>query len=439
MQAVTNSARIGLFAAMFLVTSNMLGSGVYMLPASLAGIGGISLIGWGVALIGVIALALVFAKLATLLPKGAGPYSYARAAFGDFVGYQTNFVYSLANWIALVSMLTIIIGYLTHIFPIFNNTLISTLTQIAIIWLFVLLNISGAKIVGYVQSSAFLLAIVPLLFVSIAGWHWFDMETFKAGWNVSHQTPVGAVNSSFNNIMWAFIGVESACVSAGVVNNPKRNIPLATILGVLIASAIYISTCTVMMGIVPNHQLANSSSPFADVLTIMLHSTTAGIIMSVIAIIDVSGAMAGWTLVTGQTARAAAEDGLFPKIFAKTNKKGMPVAGLMILAVIMSIVVVLTISPTAQEQFNKVITMSVILYLIPYIYSAFAVMVLGVDKVGMKAYWFYAILGLLAAVFCMWSILGSDKPLTVWAFLVMISSTVFYAFKSRKTQQNKTN
>jgi arginine:agmatine antiporter len=171
----------------------------------------------------------------------------------------------------------------------------------------------------------------------------------------------------------------------------------------------------------------------------MLHSTTAGIIMSVIAIIDVSGAMAGWTLVTGQTAKAAAEDGLFPKIFAKTNKKGMPVAGLMILAIIMSIVVVLTISPTAQEQFNKIITMSVILYLIPYIYSAFAVMVLGVDKVGMKAYWFYAILGLLAAVFCMWSILGSDKPLTVWAFLVMISSTVFYAFKSRKTQQNKIN
>lgn len=437
MQAIKSASRIGLFAAMFLVTSNMLGSGVYMLPASLAGIGGISLVGWAVALIGVIALALVFAKLATMLPNGAGPYSYAREAFGDFVGYQTNFVYSLANWIALVSMLTIIVGYLGNIFPIFTNLAVSASTQIVIIWLFTALNLRGAKVVGYVQSTAFLFALVPLLFVSVVGWHWFDYNTFMNGWNVSHQTPATAINSSFNNIMWAFIGVESACVSAAVVNNPKRNIPLATILGVLIASAIYISTCTVMMGIVPNHQLSTSSAPFADVLAIMFHSKAAGVIMSVIAIIDVSGAMAGWTLVTGQTAKAAAEDGLFPKIFAKTNKKGMPANGLIILAVIMSAVVVLTISPTAQEQFNKIITMSVILYLIPYIYSAFAVMVLGVDKVGQKAYWLYAILGLLAAIFCMWSILGSDKPLTVWAFLVMISSTVFYAFKSRSNKKQK--
>lgn len=435
MQAVKNTARIGLFAAMFLVTSNMLGSGVYMLPASLAGIGGISLIGWGVALVGVIALALVFAKLATIMPHGAGPYSYTREAFGDFVGYQTNFVYSLANWIALVSMLTIIVGYLGNIFPIFNNLVISAATQIVIIWLFTALNIRGAKMVGYVQSTALIIALVPLLFVSTFGWHWFDYNTFMAGWNASHQTPANAINASFNNIMWAFIGVESACVSAAVVNNPKRNIPLATILGVLIASAIYISTCTVMMGIIPNHQLSGSSAPFADVLANIFHSKTAGIIMSVIAIVDVSGAMAGWTMVTGQTAKAAAEDGLFPKIFAKSNKKGIPANGLVILAVIMSIIVVLTISPTAQEQFNKIITMSVILYLIPYIYSACAVLVLGVNKVGAKAYWLYAILGILAAIFCMWSILGSDKPLTVWAFLVMISSTVFYAFKSRQAKK----
>lgn len=434
MQAVKSTARIGLFAAMFLVTSNMLGSGVYMLPASLAGIGGISIIGWFVALCGVIALALVFAKLAGLQPSGAGPYAYCREAFGDFVGYQTNFVYSLANWIALVSMLTIIVGYLGNIFPIFKNIAISAATQIAIIWIFTGLNITGAKIVSYVQSSAFILALIPLLFVAIAGWHWFDMNTFMAGWNVSKQTPIDAVNSSFNNIMWAFIGVESACVSAAVVNNPKKNVPLATLLGVFVASAIYISTCVVMMGILPNQELANSSAPFADVLEKMFHLKIAGIIMSVIAIIDVSGAMAGWTMVTGQTARAAAEDNLFPKIFAKTNKKGMPVTGLVILAVVMSIIVLLTISPTAQEQFNKIITMSVILYLIPYIYSSFAVMVLGKGKVGNKSYWFYVVLGFTAAVFCMWSILGSDKPLTVWAFLVMISSTLFYAFKNKKTK-----
>lgn len=430
-------SQIGLTAAMFLVMSNMLGSGVYMLPASLAGIGGISIIGWGVALIGVIALALVFAKLATLLPNGAGPYAYAREAFGDFVGYQTNFVYSLANWIALVSMLTIIVGYLGNIFPIFTDPVISVSTQIIIIWLFTWLNIRGAKVVGIVQSSALVLAMFPLLFVALFGWHWFDMKVFMDGWNVSHQSPLTAVNSSFNNIMWAFIGVESACVSAAVVKNPGRNIPLATILGVLIAAVLYICTCTVMMGVVPNKVLAASSAPFAETLEIMFHSKSAGIIMSIIAIIDCSGAMAGWTLVTGHTARAAAEGKLFPAVFAKTNSRGVPAVGLIILAVVMCIVVVLTVSPTAQEQFNKIITMSVILYLIPYIYSAFAVMVLGSDKVGHKTYWLYVFLGVVAAAFCMWSILGSDKPLTVWAFLVMIASTLFFAFKKPKRRTRR--
>jgi len=425
-------SQIGLVAAMFLVTSNMLGSGVYMLPASLAGIGGVSLIGWGVAMVGVVALALVFARLAILVPSGAGPYSYARAAFGDFIGYQTNFVYSLANWIALVSMVTIVVGYLANIFPIFNNLAISAAMQIAIIWGFTGLNIRGAKVVGMVQSLAFVLALFPLLFVSIFGWHWFNYDTFIAGWNVTKQSSVSAVNASFNNIMWAFIGVESACVSAAVVKNPKRNIPLATIFGVFIAAAIYISTCTVMMGIIPNHQLGSSSAPFADILAIIFHSHLAGILMSIVAIIDCSGAMAGWTLVTGHTARAAAEDDLFPSIFARTNKHGVPAIGLTILAVVMSIVVVLTISPTAQQQFNKIITMSVILYLIPYIFSAFAVIKLGRNMVGNKSYWLYVVLGMVAAVFCMWSILGSDKPLTVWAFLVMIASTVFFSFKNNR-------
>lgn len=426
-------SQIGLVAAMFLVTSNMLGSGVYMLPASLAGIGGISLIGWGVAMVGVIALALVFARLANIVPGGAGPYSYARAAFGDFIGYQTNFVYSLANWIALVSMVTIVVGYLANIFPLFSNLAISAATQIIIIWLFTWLNIRGAKVVGTVQSLAFILALFPLLFVSIFGWHWFNYDTFMAGWNASRQAPVDAVNSSFNNIMWAFIGVESACVSAAVVKNPRKNIPLATICGVLIAAVIYISTCMVMMGILPNHQLAGSSSPFADTLAVMFHSHLAGVLMSIVAIIDCSGAMAGWTLVTGHTARAAAEDDLFPSIFAKTNKHGVPAIGLTILAVVMSVVVVLTISPTAQQQFNKIITMSVILYLIPYIFSAFAVIKLGKGQVGNRVYWIYVALGMISATFCMWSILGSDKPLTVWAFLVMIASTVFFAFKGYGT------
>lgn len=423
--------RVGLFAATLLIISNMLGSGVFMLPASLASIGGISLFGWLIAMIGVIALALVFAKLSELVPGGAGPYDYARKGFGNFIGYQTNYAYSIASWIGNVSMISVIMGYLSHIVPFFALPLHSVITQIIIIWVFTLLNIKGAKIVGLIQGVSLFLALIPIAFIAVVGWYWFDVHTFLSAWNVSHLSPVAAVDSSFNNIMWAFIGIESACVSAHLIKNPSRNIPLATIAGVCIATLIYISTCMVIMGVVPNAELVKSSAPFADALN-RIWGSKAAIIVSLCAIINCLGALAGWTMVIGQTAKAAANDGLFPSVFARTNSRGIPSVGLIIIAFIMSIVVIATISKTANEQFSKIITMSVVLYLIPYIYSGFAVIIIGYKKLNKWTYIRYVVLGIVASVFCMWSILGSDKPITVWAFIVLMSSTFFYAFNKHK-------
>jgi arginine:agmatine antiporter len=185
------------------------------------------------------------------------------------------------------------------------------------------------------------------------------------------------------------------------------------------------------MGIVPNSQLINSSAPFALVITKIFGDKFA-VVISLCAIINCLGSLAGWTLVIGQTAKAAAHDGLFPKIFAKVNSKDVPAIGLVIIAIIMSLIVIITLSPSANLQFEKIITMSVILYLIPYIYSGFAIIIIGYKKINRLSYILHVILGVIASLFCMWSILGSDKPITVWAFLVMMSCTFFYAFNRHK-------
>lgn len=428
MQNKTSVAQVGLFAAMLLIINNMLGSGVFLLPATLAKIGGISLIGWLVAMVGVISLALVFAKLSKLLPGGAGPYDYVKKAFGNYAGFQINYVYSIASWIGNVSMISVILGYLANIFNIFNSLIYGILLQVSIIWLFTFLNIKGARIVSIVQSVSLFLALIPIIFIAVIGWYWFSYEIFIASWNVSNLSAMAAIDSSFNNIMWAFIGIESACVSATLIKNPKRNIPLATVFGVIIVTFLYISTCTVIMGIVPNANLVKSSAPFADVLQFILGREVA-IVVSVFAIVNCLGALTGWTMVIGQTARAAAEDGLFPKIFAKTNSKGVPAIGLILLAIIMTIVAILTASPSANEQFQKIITMSVILYLIPYIYSSFAVIVIGFRNMQVSEYIISVTLGIIASFFCMWSISGSDRSVAIWAFLVMMTSMIFYAIK----------
>lgn len=438
MENKTDIVQVGLFAAMLLIINNMLGSGVFLLPATLATIGGISLIGWLVAMVGVISLALVFAKLSKLLPSGAGPYDYVKKAFGDYAGFQVNYTYSIASWMGNVSIISVILGYLTNIFNIFNSPIYAILLQVSIIWLFTFLNIKGARVVSIVQSVSLLLALIPIVFIAIVGWYWFNYETFIVSWNVSNLSAGAAIDSSFNNIMWAFIGIESACVSANLIKNPGRNIPLATVFAVIIVTCLYISTCTVIMGIVPNADLVKSSAPFADALQFIL-GREAAIVVSIFAIINCIGALTGWTMVIGQTAKAAAEDGLFPKIFAKTNNRGIPSIGLVLLAIVMTVLAILTASSSANEQFQKIITMSVILYLIPYIYSGFAVIVIGFKNMQLREYICSVTLGIIASFFCMWSISGSDRSVAVWAFLVMMTGTIFYAIKKNYDKTFKGN
>ncbi|MCX5773268.1 MAG: amino acid permease [Fusobacteria bacterium] len=422
-------AQLGLFTATLLVASNMMGSGIFMLPVSLAQIGGITVYAWVITIIGVLALALTFAKLAVHYSEGAGPAYYAQQAFGEFAGYQMSWIYSIANWIALVSLLPIITGYLGYLIPAFQNIHVALITQIIVIWLMTWVNIKGTSFVGIFQSSTFLIAMVFIFIVIIFGWHYYHPAIFMAGWNPQHLSTSTAINHSFNNILWAFIGVESACVTAAAVKNAKRNVALATIFGVVIAAVVYVLACIVIMGIVPHDVLINSNAPFETTLDIMFHNNyiTAG--MAIVTVLKCLGATAGWMFLIGQAATAAAKDKLFPKIFAQNNNQGMPRNGLIILGVIYTVIVVVTISPHAQMQFQQIITISVILYLFPYIYGALAIIKLGKDKLPLKNYIFFSILGVVAALFCGWSIVSSNNTLALCGMLLLFIIPAFYGLR----------
>ena len=224
-----NSNKIGVVAATLMVAGNMMGSGVFMLPANLAAIGGVAVFGWIVTCIGAIALALTFAKLSSIDPAAGGPYAYTRQAFGDYMGYQTNLIYWLANVIGNVGLAVVGIGYLISFFPALKNPFAFALAQICVIWLFAYANMIGPKLVGRIQSVTTTLALIPIIGTAILGWFWFDGKTYMDAWNVTGKSTVSAIGMTLNFTLWAFIGVESASVSAGVVKNPKKNVPIATI------------------------------------------------------------------------------------------------------------------------------------------------------------------------------------------------------------------
>ena len=436
---VSESNKIGLLPAILMVAGNMMGSGVFMLPANLAGIGSIAIIGWLITVVGAIALGLVFAKLTEVTTAAGGPYAYARKAFGDYMGYQTNLVYWLANVIGTVGLAVAGLGYLTPFFPALRDPLVMALAQIAVIWFFTYANILGPRVVGRMQGITTTVALFPIVGVALLGWFWFNPETYMEGWNVSGESSLTAVGMTLNFTLWAFIGVESASVSTAVVKNPAKNVPIATVVGVLLAAVCYVLSSSAIMGIIPNKELVSSSAPFSQAVSIALGST-AGKIVALCAAVGCLGSLAGWTLLVGQTAQAAAKDGLFAGIFARVNRRGVPSAGLAIVAGIMTLQVLATMSPTASEQFGKIASIAVIMTLLPYIYSSVAIKILGREKMSDREGLFYTIVGLIAAVYSLSAMIGSNSEQTRWALIFVISTIIFYELSvNRKIEIRETH
>ncbi|HFZ8780652.1 TPA: amino acid permease [Salmonella enterica subsp. enterica serovar Mbandaka] len=217
MSSDADAHKVGLIPVTLMVSGNIMGSGVFLLPANLAATGGIAIYGWLVTIIGALALSMVYAKMSSLDPSPGGSYAYARRCFGPFLGYQTNVLYWLACWIGNIAMVVIGVGYLSYFFPILKDPLVLTLTCVAVLWIFVLLNIVGPKMITRVQAVATVLALVPIVGIAVFGWFWFKGETYMAAWNVSGMNTFGAIQSTLNVTLWSFIGVESASVAAGVV------------------------------------------------------------------------------------------------------------------------------------------------------------------------------------------------------------------------------
>jgi arginine:agmatine antiporter len=424
---VSDPARkMSLVPATMLVAGNMIGTGVFLLPVSLASVGSISILGWVAATAGAAALGLVFAKLGELDPQEGGPYAYARDFLGPYVGFQTNYVYWFGNWIGNIAIAVAAVGYLAELIPAVRRPPESVFATAAVIWLLTLANVLGPRVVGALETWTMSLALVPILGIAFLGWFWFDGATFLAGWNATGGSGAHAVSRAASMALWAFMGIESAAVSAGVIENPRRNIPLATLLGLGLAALVYILSSTVIMGIIPNAQLQDSHAPFAEAARIAV-GTWGMVAISICAILKSVGSLGGWMLLVGQSAKAAADDGMFPPAFGRLNRHGVPGRGLVIVGVLMTIGLFATMSPTIAGQFGRIIDLAVILAAIPYVYASVAVVKVVVDR-GLPSRTRRAFVGIsLAAVaYCLWAIMGGDPDTVVHALVALLVSVPLY-------------
>jgi arginine:agmatine antiporter len=419
-----------------LVAGNMIGTGIFLLPVNLAQVGSISIYGWLIATAGAAALGLVFARLGQINPQQGGPYAYARDFLGPFAGFQTNYIYWFGNWVGNIAIAVAAVGYLAELVPHIDGPPASTIVTALVIWLLTWVNIKGPRLVGQLEAWTMTLALIPIVAIALLGWLWFKPEIFQASWNVSGDSDWGAISRAASMVLWAYMGIESAAVSAGVIENPKRNIPLATIIGLVLAAVVYILSSTVIMGIMPADQLKESHAPFAEVARIAI-GPVAAIVISICAVLKSIGSLGGWMLLVGQSAKAAADDGMFPKVFGKLNEHGVPRTGLLIVSVLMTLVLFATMSPTIADQFNRAVDLAVILIIVPYIYSAIALinlLAIHHELSTPASLQLYRLMALLAVVYCLWAVLGGDQRTVVNAFIALLISVPLYLFVTRRTQ-----
>jgi APA family basic amino acid/polyamine antiporter len=373
---VTDRRELGFWTAVALVVGNMIGSGVFLLPASLAGYGGLSLIGWIVSATGSVLLAIVFARFARLLPSSGGPYAYTRRAFGDLPGFLVAWGYWISVWCANAALAVAFVGYLDPFLPsIVRSPPRAALLAVATVWLLTAVNIRGARDAGRLQVLTTFFKVMPLAVIAIAGLAYFEPAHFAIA-EPSASAFGGRLMAVVTLTLWAFLGLESATIPAGLMRDPDRTIPRATVTGTLLAAVIYILSTIGVMSLVAPAALSSSTAPFADAARVIGGDSAAGFV-AIGAAISCFGALNGWILIVGQLPLAVARDGLFPPLFSRVTSRNTPAAGMILAGVLSTALIAMNYSRGLVDLFTFIILLATLSTLVPYTSCSLAALLMS--------------------------------------------------------------
>jgi APA family basic amino acid/polyamine antiporter len=434
-EAGASAARggIGLFGATMLVIGNMIGSGVFLLPASLAKYGSVALLGWVLTGVGALLLALVFARLGHAIPATGGPYAYTRAAFGDFMGFWIAWGYWIGIWAGNAAIVVAGVGYISYFVPaLHEQRLLTCVAAVAVIWLLTMVNAFGVRQGSLVTNVTTVVKLVILVGIAAAGLFMADWGNFLP-FNPSGASFIGALGASATLTLWAFTGLESATVVGGEVRDAERTIGRATMLGTLAATAVYLIGTIAVMGAIPGHALAKSAFPFAAAAEHMFGGV-GGAVVAAGAIVGTFGTANGWIMLQGQVPLAAATDELFPRRFKRSSRRGVPIFGLLVSSVLASVLVFFNAAGGGVAQaFTAIILLATLTILVPYAFSAGAQLYfLATDRTRFsgKRFGVSVVVAALAFAYSVWAIYGAGyKTVTLGFVLLLIGIPVYVWLK----------
>lgn len=415
---------LGFWMSTALVVGNVIGMGIFLLPASLAPYGYNALLGWLVTVAGMAVIARVFARLAREFPNADGPYAYIRDNVGDFPAFLAIWCYWVSLWVTNATLAVGVVGYLGAVVPPLASVS-PAVVALVLIWVFVGVCLLGARTGGGVQVVTTVLKLLPMFVVMALG-AWVLLDDPGAYTRHAPTTPITLKDLMAASTvgLFAMLGIECATVPAGRVKDPEKTIPRATLAGTFVTAAVYLAVSAVTLMLLPQAELAKSTAPFVDVLS-RYTGAGSGQWLAAFVVISGLGALNGWTLLVGELTASMARHGVMPGALGRMNSRGAPATALIVTAVLASLMVGMNYSKSLVEGFTF-LTLVVTAATLPlYFFCAIA----------LAAYWRRGgrspsrdalALGVIGTLYSVFAFVGIGKEPFLWSLVLAAAGLPLY-------------
>ena len=382
MSETPGKLRLGALVA--LVVGSMIGGGIFSLPQNMAASAdvGAVLIGWVITAIGMLTLAFVFQTLANRKPDlDGGVYAYAKAGFGDYMGFSSAWGYWISAWLGNVGYFVLLFSTLGYFFPMFGegNTPAAVIGASVLLWAVHFLVLRGIKEAAFINLVTTVAKVVPLLLFVLIALFAFKLDIFTADiWGVKNPD-LGSVMNQVRNMMlvtvWVFIGIEGASIFSSRAEK-RSDVGKATVIGFITVLLFLMLVNVLSLGIMTQPELAKLQNPSMAAVLEHVVGHWGAVLISVGLIISLLGALLSWVLLCAEIMFAAAKDHTMPEFLRRENANHVPANALWLTNAMVQIFLVITLF--SASTYLSLIYLATSMILVPYLWSAAYALLLAV-------------------------------------------------------------
>ena len=439
----TNKLRLGALIA--LVVGSMVGGGIFSLPQNIAASAsaGATLIGWLITGVGMLTLAFVFQTLANRKPQlDGGVYVYAKAGFGDYMGFSSAWGYWISAWIGNVSYMVLLFSTLGYFFPVFGegNTLPAIICASALLWLLHFLVLRGIKEAAFINTVTTIAKMVPLaLFIVIAAIA-FKMDVFTSDFWGAGNSELGSVMDQVRNMMlvtvWVFIGIEGASIFSARAEK-RSDVGKATVIGFIGVLLLLVLVNLLSQGIMAQAALAGLKNPSMAAVLEQIVGPWGAMLISIGLIVSLAGALLSWTLLCAEIIFSSAKDHTMPEFLRKENVNHVPVNALWLSNGLIQLFLIITLFNDAT--YLKLLYLATSMILVPYFWSSAYAVLLAVrgetyeNDAGQRNK--DLLIALISTVYAVWLVYAAGVQYLLLSALLYAPGAILFAKAKRELGQ----